>query len=113
MPVTFHPSSHPIEPVTDVDTWRLKGPNFLSPPALILHNVAKQYTPASDDVFQSTFPDQASLNGLMPTGNGFVNAVIRAYGHHHALVIRPDDVWLSILTQFSFYVNANAELLRG
>jgi hypothetical protein len=28
------------------------------------------------------------------------------------LTIRPDDVWLAILTQFSFYVNANSEQLR-
>jgi hypothetical protein len=29
------------------------------------------------------------------------------------LVLRPDDVWLSILTQFNFYVNTNAESARS
>jgi hypothetical protein len=29
------------------------------------------------------------------------------------LVIRPDDVWLAILTQFNHFVNANSELLRA
>ncbi|CAE7928452.1 unnamed protein product [Symbiodinium necroappetens] len=37
---------------------------------------------------------------------------MEAYSRHHELVLRPDDVWQAILTQFSFYVNANAEALR-
>ena len=44
--------------------------------------------------------------------NGFVYSCIYAYNNHHKLSIRPDDVWISILTQFSFYVNAYAEDLR-
>ena len=44
--------------------------------------------------------------------NGFVNAVIQAYNHHFDLVIRPDDVWIAILSQLSFHINANAESLR-
>jgi len=43
---------------------------------------------------------------------GLVSAISRAYNTHHNLVLRPDDVWQAILTQFSFYVNANAEDLR-
>ncbi|KAF8212751.1 hypothetical protein K438DRAFT_1928022 [Mycena galopus ATCC 62051] len=45
--------------------------------------------------------------------NGFVQTVVTAYNRHYALVLRPDDVWLAILCQFNFYVNANAELLRA
>lgn len=43
---------------------------------------------------------------------GLVSAIMDAYNRHHCLVLRPDDVWQAILTQFSFYVNANAEALR-
>lgn len=43
---------------------------------------------------------------------GLVSAVVDAYNNHHSLVLRPDDVWQAILTQFSFYVNAHAEELR-
>ncbi|KAF7338896.1 hypothetical protein MSAN_02212800 [Mycena sanguinolenta] len=57
--------------------------------------------------FAARFPN------LVPDRNGFVNTVIAAYNQHHALVIRPDDVWLAILCQFNFFVNANAELLRA
>jgi hypothetical protein len=41
-----------------------------------------------------------------------VDTVLQCYNHHYALIIRPDDVWLAILTQFNFFVNGNAEQLR-
>ena len=44
--------------------------------------------------------------------NGFVNTIVQAYSSHHHLILRPDDVWLSIMTQFSAYVEGNAETLR-
>ncbi|KAJ7261534.1 hypothetical protein C8J57DRAFT_1436520 [Mycena rebaudengoi] len=55
----------------------------------------------------------AKISHLVPKGNGFVDTVISAYSQHHAPIIHPDDVWLSILVQFNFFVNANTELLRG
>ncbi|OQR96725.1 CDP-alcohol phosphatidyltransferase [Thraustotheca clavata] len=47
------------------------------------------------------------------TDNGFVNGVVDAYNQHLNLIIRPDDVWLAIMTQFGLYVNGNAEVLRS
>jgi hypothetical protein len=49
---------------------------------------------------------------IIPYCNGFVHTVIQCYNIHHALVIRPDDVWLAILSQFNCFVNGNAEQLR-
>lgn len=49
---------------------------------------------------------------VIPTRYGLVSAALDAYNTHHNLILRPDDVWQAILTQFSFYVNANAEELR-
>jgi hypothetical protein len=43
---------------------------------------------------------------------GLVSTIVAAYNRHHRLILRPDDVWQAILTQFSFYVNANGEALR-
>jgi len=43
---------------------------------------------------------------------GLVSTIMEAYNHHHNLILRPDDIWQAILTQFSFYVNANADDLR-
>jgi len=41
------------------------------------------------------------------------STVLECYNKHHALTIRADDVWLAILTQFSFFVSGNAEALRS
>jgi hypothetical protein len=43
---------------------------------------------------------------------GLVGAVFAAYNEHHNLILRPDDFWQAILTQFGFYVTGNAEQLR-
>jgi hypothetical protein len=49
----------------------------------------------------------------MPQRNGFVHTVLECYNEHRALIIRPDDVWLAIMTQFSCFVNGNAEAMRS
>ncbi|KAF7305879.1 hypothetical protein HMN09_00742100 [Mycena chlorophos] len=49
----------------------------------------------------------------IPKPNGFFHALSEAYNKHHHLVLRPDDVWLAILVQFNFFVNANSEALRA
>jgi hypothetical protein len=45
--------------------------------------------------------------------HGLIRAAYYAYSFHHNLVLRPEDIWFAILTQFSFYVNANSENLRS
>lgn len=45
--------------------------------------------------------------------NGFVHTAIRCYNEHHNLVIRPDDIWLAIMTQFSYYINRSVEEYRN
>lgn len=49
---------------------------------------------------------------LAPTPKGLVSTIMTAYNHHGDLVLRPDDVWLTILAQFCLYVNRHAESLR-
>ncbi|KAK1243506.1 hypothetical protein MKX08_001644 [Trichoderma sp. CBMAI-0020] len=49
---------------------------------------------------------------IVPYENGFVNGIIRAFQQDLHLVLRPDDVWLAIMLQFSRYVNGHAEQLR-
>ncbi|KAM9994838.1 hypothetical protein ACTFIY_001039 [Dictyostelium cf. discoideum] len=44
--------------------------------------------------------------------NSFVYSAWESYNNHHHLVLRPDNIWMAILTQFSFYVNKNSEELR-
>jgi hypothetical protein len=57
--------------------------------------------------------DEKDKKNISLSGNSFVHSAFRAYSKHHNLVISPDDVWLAIMTQFSFYLNKNAEELRS
>lgn len=67
----------------------------------------------SNGIIQSSFPEHLFEGShILPSTNGFVYAIYRAYSRHHHLVIRPEDVWFSILTQLSFYINKHAEELR-
>ena len=43
---------------------------------------------------------------------GLSGAILEAYSYHHDLVLRPDNFWQAILTQFGFYLLGNAEELR-
>ena len=62
-------------------------------------------------LLQSSF-DSEVPPVLLPSDNGFVRSMIKAYSHHHHLNIRPEDVWFAILTQLSTYINKHAEELR-
>ncbi|CAL8075355.1 unnamed protein product [Orchesella dallaii] len=44
---------------------------------------------------------------------GFVPTVVEAYNNHFNLIITPDGIWAAIMTQFSFYINKNAEKYRS
>lgn len=110
MPVTVKPSSHPSE------SWAGSGYRRVSSPELLLN-----YTLRDDDVrkngpprelVQSSFADFQKDDMMFATKNGFVHASMEAYNQHHCLVVRPEDVWFAILTQFSVYVNAHSEDLR-
>ncbi|KAJ9620871.1 hypothetical protein H2203_007457 [Taxawa tesnikishii (nom. ined.)] len=104
MPVTIKPSSHGASIVPSRD----QGLPFNAGSILSLTCTREEqrwYEP-----LQSSFEDLDS--SISPSSNGFVRAAIKAYSRHHHLHIRPEDVWLAILTQFSAYVNAHAEEMR-
>ncbi len=44
--------------------------------------------------------------------NGLVDCLLMAYNYHYDIVLRPENFWIAVLTQFSNYVNANAQALR-
>ena len=60
-------------------------------------------------------PSGSPLAGFIANQNGLVHTIVTAYNQHHSLVLRPDDVWLCILTQFNLFVNGEgrAEQLRS
>lgn len=53
-------------------------------------------------------------NGLVySTSDGFVRGAIDAWAQHQHLVLRPEEVWFSILAQMNLYMGNNAQALRG
>jgi len=63
-------------------------------------------------LIQGSTQRMSKTQALSCSNNSFVYPAIWAYSKHHHLVIKPDDVWLAICTQFSNYVNGNGEELR-
>ncbi|KAJ7728336.1 hypothetical protein B0H16DRAFT_1665514 [Mycena metata] len=116
MPITFSVASHPANPLKIAH-------NFEGYTAKeILAGSCRQESANAKDILQFGFSgveqsgsrdSTGKILDVFPDRNGFIGTAIQAYNEHRALVIRPDDVWLAILCQFNFFVNANAELLRA
>ncbi|KAJ6575600.1 hypothetical protein DFH09DRAFT_915370 [Mycena vulgaris] len=75
--------------------------------------LSEPQTELAGSPLQEAKAGELRVKNVIPKPNGFVDTIISAYNQHYALVLRPDDVWIAILTQFNFYVNANAEILRA
>jgi hypothetical protein len=67
----------------------------------------------NDNLIQSSFSEISADTPVLDAKNGFVDSAIRAYNQHHHLIIRPEDVWFSMLVQLKEYINAHAEELRS
>lgn len=107
MPITFHPATHKA---SQLPTW---SRSFAESPEDLLQKRSFKEHENCERIIQSSFSDSDLSNcTVKASDNGFVRAAIDTYNRHHNLIIRPDDVWLAILTQFNVYVNAHAEELR-
>ncbi|KAJ7346390.1 hypothetical protein DFH08DRAFT_1081168 [Mycena albidolilacea] len=113
MPVSFLVAKHPAKPFskglaayTADETLSLACPDQHKKVEEIL-----QFSLDNADVSGCNL--NGKITNLIPNQNGFVATLLEAYTQDHALVIRPDDVWLAILSQFNFFVNAHAELVRA
>ena len=100
--VSFSPASHKAQSFPSVP--KTTSLQFLKSACPDAHGYTK-------DIIHSSMG--STLKDVKPQRNGFVHTVLECYNQHHALTIRPDDVWLAILTQFSCFVSGNAEALRS
>lgn len=99
MPVTVHPAPHGANNVTGfryADEYKIT-------PLTLMTNTSSKGSQRCKSILQSPFAGR-DLHQVHGRSNGFVTAAVKAYSSHHHLVIRPDDVWISILTQFSLCV---------
>ncbi|KAK7030165.1 hypothetical protein R3P38DRAFT_2703609 [Favolaschia claudopus] len=107
MPIIFRPATHLAEsrtvlPATASQILQKSCPDQFEQVQQIAQYSIGGRTGSKNTLFK-----------VVPNQNGFVYTVMNAYSFHHALVIRPDDVWIAIVSQFSFYVHANADRLRA
>lgn len=57
----------------------------------------------------STQPSKSVCASL---GNSFIGALFDAYSNHHKLVLRPDDVWLTVVIALADYIDNHPEEMR-
>ncbi|CAH6419317.1 Domain of unknown function (DUF4419)-containing protein [uncultured virus] len=57
----------------------------------------------------NTEPNNSTRANL---SNSFVGAIYDAYSYHYNLVLRPDDVWLTIVIALADYIDNHAEKMR-
>jgi hypothetical protein len=119
------------------DTITFEGTSRTNLTILQLEDQEDKYNPVPDidALIRRWIPFQASLQNLetipelacvkgssisnevdsfvtLQTHSGLIGTVLTAYNLHQNLQIRPDDIWITILGQFSAYVNGRAEELR-
>ncbi|KAG2121625.1 hypothetical protein DEU56DRAFT_95395 [Suillus clintonianus] len=102
--ITFSTASHNARPFPKMQT--MSSLQFLKKACPDVH----AYTL---DILHSSMRTPFAIEDIKPQRNGFVHTILECYNKHRALIIRPDDVWLAIMTQFSCFVNGNAEDLRS
>ncbi|KAG8218012.1 hypothetical protein J3R82DRAFT_6204 [Butyriboletus roseoflavus] len=110
-PISFYPTPHLAESFTEYDRLQVRSDEV--PSLVLLHAVAPEKSELCSQLLQTSLPsNRDAMRDIIPRRNGFVGTVIEAYDNHRGLIVRPDDVWLAIMTQFSFFVNGHAEALR-
>jgi hypothetical protein len=95
--ITFHPSS--------VDAEIIKGKSE----NLLMDNEAYKQNKTSGPIFKSSCVNNEEH---LIQSNGLVSLLTKAYCYHHKIVLRPEDIWLAIQSQFTIYVNKYSEDLR-
>ncbi|TPX16531.1 uncharacterized protein E0L32_003825 [Thyridium curvatum] len=59
------------------------------------------------------FADPAAAQQILPSSESFVRGTIRAWAEHLHLVVRPEEVWFSVLSQLNAYMDAHAGEVAG
>lgn len=105
MPVTVWPAHHPGRLWENTSAAACTATNLLEKANPSCYQHCKELLQSSFNKFDAESP-------ICAKRNGFVFAAIDAYNQHLHLKVRPEDVWSSILSQLSAYINKNAEELR-
>ncbi|KAL0479116.1 hypothetical protein AKO1_007970 [Acrasis kona] len=98
--------------VTDVDGEKVEETKFKCEDVLPKERDRKTGAELKTD-HQLVVSSDFNWSHAYTPNHSFVMAAFRCYSNHHFLVLKPDDVWIAIATQFSNYVNKHGEKLRS
>jgi len=73
-------------------------PQHLANPAKLLQQCSAQDHAGCTQIIRSSFTLNVYKEGISTSRNRFIWVCIQAYNSQHNPIIRPDDVWLAILT---------------
>jgi len=73
-------------------------PQHLDNPAKLLQQCSAQDHAGCTQIIRSSFTLNVYKEGISKSHNRFIWVCIQAYNSHHNPIIRPDDVWPTILT---------------
>lgn len=104
MPITLTTAKHPPR--------ARKFQRVAEAEELFKQSCPKEHIDSKRLIGKSFTEDLFDTSHVSASENGFVWAVFHAYSHHHNLMLRPEDVWFTILSQLSFFVIAHSEELR-
>jgi hypothetical protein len=78
-------------------------------------SAGSEFVNTSAQVLMSSYDQNefSENDGIHASGDSFIRGAIQAWGEHLHLVIRPEEVWFTILVQMNFYMNAHAEDIRS
>jgi hypothetical protein len=107
MPVTFKINPD-LAPKAYNDEYRHPPTNARE----ALFRTASETRKSVNELLQTSIKE-SELPYMCCTSNGFVYGCLEAYNQHHNLVIRPDDVWITIMAQFAVYVDNHNEEMRA
>lgn len=103
--VSFVTSAYDADSFTEDDRLNIKSGE--DPSLFLMSKVAPEESRNCLLLWQTSLSqDRNVIRDTIPQKNGFVKTVMEAFNNHRCLIIRPDDVWLAILLQFSAFVNA-------
>lgn len=94
----------------DASLSRFNSPPASSPETLLQGSCSDEFKDCHE-IIQSSF-DLNTENAILSSSNGFVRGAVMACSYHQHLLMRPEDIWFAILTQFSIYINKHVEELR-
>ncbi|RPA84949.1 hypothetical protein BJ508DRAFT_235794 [Ascobolus immersus RN42] len=118
MPITFKAAPHAARKLSELR--QTEAPSQQSEHDLYT-KLSKEYTKNDQLLLSSLHEFQGPTGSPIPLTkittskrSGFVETCLNAYNRHHNLIIRPDDIWLAIISQFSLFLinEKNSEDLR-